>query len=82
ELRNLGVHLSIDDFGTGYSSMNYLKSFPVNTIKIDRTFISALPCDQDHAAITMAIVALAHSLRLTVVAEGVETAEQAAVLEG
>lgn len=81
ELRSLGVHLSIDDFGTGYSSMNYLKSFPVNTIKIDRTFISALPCDQDHAAITMAIVALAHSLRLTVVAEGVETAEQAAVLE-
>jgi EAL domain-containing protein (putative c-di-GMP-specific phosphodiesterase class I) len=60
--------------------MNYLKSFPVNTIKIDRSFIGELPRDPDHAAITMAIIAMAHSLRLSVVAEGVETAEQAAVL--
>jgi EAL domain-containing protein (putative c-di-GMP-specific phosphodiesterase class I) len=82
QLRDMDIHLSIDDFGTGYSSMNYLKSFPVGTIKIDRSFIRELPKDRDHAAITTAIIAMAHSLRMKVLAEGVETAEQAEFLSG
>ncbi|HEY5801199.1 MAG TPA: EAL domain-containing protein [Burkholderiaceae bacterium] len=76
ELKKTGVNLAIDDFGTGYSSLSYLKQFPLDCVKIDRSFINDLSAEQDDRAITTAIVAMGHALGLRVVAEGVETAEQ------
>ncbi|MEQ1881177.1 MAG: EAL domain-containing protein [Burkholderiales bacterium] len=75
-LRDTGVRIAIDDFGTGYSSLAYLKRFPIDCIKIDRSFIRDLPQDRDDASITRGIIAMAHNMKLEVVAEGVETVAQ------
>ncbi|TKB50093.1 sensor domain-containing protein [Ferrimonas aestuarii] len=81
QLRQMGIQISIDDFGTGYSSLSYLKKLPLNTLKIDQSFISGIPADQDSRAIAQAIISMGHSLSLTVIAEGVENHEQAEFLQ-
>jgi diguanylate cyclase (GGDEF)-like protein/PAS domain S-box-containing protein len=80
QMKANGVSISIDDFGTGYSSLSYLKRFPIDTLKIDRSFIDNVATDGDYGAIVKAIIALAHSLDLKVVAEGIETEGQAEFL--
>ena len=75
-LHDIGTSLAIDDFGTGYSSLNYLKKFPIDTVKVDRSFVIDIPKSEDDMAITSAVIAMAHQLKMSVVAEGVETHAQ------
>ena len=79
-IREMGVEVAIDDFGTGYSSLSYIAKLPINSLKIDRAFIINMTSSADDLSIVSAIISLAHSLNLRVIAEGVETNEQAKLL--
>ncbi|RZT21419.1 bifunctional diguanylate cyclase/phosphodiesterase [Fictibacillus sp. BK138] len=81
QLKEMGIHLSIDDFGTGYSSLSYLKTFPIHTLKIDRSFTSNIYTDSKDASLVETIISMAHNLNLKVIAEGVETEEQLQFLQ-
>lgn len=80
-IRDKGFKISVDDFGTGYSSLSYLKRFPLNILKVDKSFVDGLPQDEEDISISSAIINLAHSLNMQVIAEGVETKEQLTFLK-
>jgi len=76
EFKTMGIRLTVDDFGTGYSSLSYLTKLPIDTLKVDRSFVRNVPDNENDAEVTQAVVALSHALRLMVVAEGIETETQ------